>query len=294
MKTIVPYAGGARLIQQTLLTRLPEHSCYVEVFAGSARLLFVKPPEVSGVEVINDIDDDLVNLFSVVKNSKQFRAFTRGLDWLLTSRTQFERFRRLDTANLAPVDQALRTFYLLRAGFGGKLASPSFSYSAKRKSGLDIDAAKRSLSGIHNRLSRVYIENLDFEDCIRKYDRPGTFFYCAPSHYGLRMHRHNLSENDHHRLHRVLGRVKGKFLLTYNEVPEILKLYRRYAVQRIAVRYPIGIKGAGQWKRSRLLLISNYTSTEVGLVNSTGTSLVSWSGGKEGRERKDWREWPSP
>jgi DNA adenine methylase len=257
MKTMIPWVGGARLLVAELLRRFPKHTCYVEVFAGSARMLFEKPRDMSRVEVINDADDDLINLFSVVKDRKGFRGFIKGLSWLLTSRTQFERFRRLEISDLTPVQQALRTFYLLKVGFGGKLNRPCFAYSARQKSRLNIDAIVQTLRAIHRRLSQVYIENLDFEDCIKKYDRRETFFYCAPPHYGLRNHRFSMNEKDHIRLQRVLGGIKGSYLLTYNDHPEIHKLYKGFIAEKVMSRYCIGQQATGKWDRSRILMITS-------------------------------------
>lgn len=61
----------------TLLPLIPEHKHYVEVFAGSAKLLFAKPA--SDLEVMNDVSGDLINFFRIAKHrpAEMAEAFER-------------------------------------------------------------------------------------------------------------------------------------------------------------------------------------------------------------------------
>ena len=62
-----PYIGGKYNLLKTLAPLIPPHEIYVEVFGGAANLLLNKPP--SPVEVYNDVDGEIVNLFLVVRDS---------------------------------------------------------------------------------------------------------------------------------------------------------------------------------------------------------------------------------
>ncbi len=83
---IIPWIGGKRRLVPLILPLFPEHTCYVEPFCGAAALFFLKPP--SDVEVINDINGELVNLYRVVQN--HLEEFVRQFKWALTSRTVFD------------------------------------------------------------------------------------------------------------------------------------------------------------------------------------------------------------
>ena len=82
---IISWIGGKRRLADLLLPRFPAHTCYVEVFAGGAALYFLKSP--SKVEVINDINGELINLYRVVQN--HLEEFVRQFKWALSSRQIF-------------------------------------------------------------------------------------------------------------------------------------------------------------------------------------------------------------
>ena len=66
MESPFGWPGGKRNLKKLLLALIPPHQAYVEVFAGSAKLLFAK--ERSPWEIVNDLNDDLVNFFRVAKH----------------------------------------------------------------------------------------------------------------------------------------------------------------------------------------------------------------------------------
>jgi len=66
MKGVIPYFGGKSRLVKTIINKIPEHTCYVEVFAGGASVFFGKDP--STTEVINDLDKDLVTFYRTVKH----------------------------------------------------------------------------------------------------------------------------------------------------------------------------------------------------------------------------------
>ncbi len=77
MRSFLSYRGGKSLLASKIIKKIPEHTCYCEVFAGAAWLLFGK--EESKVEIINDINKDLVTLYRVIKN--HLEEFVRREDY---------------------------------------------------------------------------------------------------------------------------------------------------------------------------------------------------------------------
>jgi DNA adenine methylase len=86
----------------------------VEPFAGAAWVLFGKPP--SNVEVLNDIDQDLITFFRVVKEKPE--ALIASFKWTFASRAEFNRLAQQDPTTLSDVDRAHRFYYLIMAGWG--------------------------------------------------------------------------------------------------------------------------------------------------------------------------------
>jgi DNA adenine methylase len=84
---IVPWMGGKRRLADRLIPLFPNHECYVEVFCGGAALFFLRPMPAQ-VEVINDINGELVNLYRVVQN--HLEEFVRQFKWALSSRQVFK------------------------------------------------------------------------------------------------------------------------------------------------------------------------------------------------------------
>lgn len=110
----------------------------------------------------------------------------------------------------------------------------------------------------HNFKGNVVIENQDFETLIRHYDRPDAFFYADPPYFSTEdMYEVGFGWDDHVRLRETLGRIKGKFLLSYNDCPEIRELYDGFSLfdfsrtHSMAQRYEAG-------KEFKELLIANY------------------------------------
>jgi len=86
------WVGGKSRLRKTIISMLPPHECYVEVFAGAAWVLFGKQP--SKIEVLNDIDGEVINFFGVVKERPE--ELIASFEWDLVSREEFERLRDMD------------------------------------------------------------------------------------------------------------------------------------------------------------------------------------------------------
>ncbi len=153
---IIPWLGGKRRLADILIPRFPAHECYVEVFAGGAALYFLRPP--AKVEVINDINGELINLYRVVQH--HLEEFVRQFKWALTSRQVFEWLKQTVPESLTDIQRAARFYYLQKSCFGGKLEGQTFGTRTAAPPSLNLIRLEEDLSAAHLRLSGAYIERL--------------------------------------------------------------------------------------------------------------------------------------
>jgi DNA adenine methylase len=246
--------GGKSLLAEKIVARMPEHECYCEVFAGAAWLLFRK--EESKVEIINDINVDLVRLYRVIKN--HLDEFIRYLRWIVVARDEFERFKIEKPETLTDIQRAVRFFFLLKTGYGSRMVNPTFNVSASRPSSLNLLRIEEELSAVHLRLARVYIENRPYADVIQRFDRPESFFYLDPPYYGCEDYygKGIFSKDDFAKLRDLLTGLKGKFILSINDTPEIRRLFKGFRMEKVQTIYSVSKEGK---KRVSELLISNFS-----------------------------------
>jgi DNA adenine methylase len=218
------WVGGKSRLRKQIIALLPAHTCYVEPFAGAAWVLFGKPP--SDVEILNDKEQELINFFRVVKEKPE--ELIASFDLELISRAEFDRLADLDLSTLTDVQRAHRFYYIIMAGWGGELHYPRFQTSitdgghGNRLVGA-LKTLRQRLQPIHDRLRTVIIENLDWQECVDRYDRQGTVMYIDPPYPGNKCnYSHNMREWDaHNLLFDRLKRTKCKWILSSYDKPEI-------------------------------------------------------------------------
>ena len=253
--------GGKSLLANKIIPKIPEHKCYVEVFAGAAWLMFKKDEAVSDVEIINDINADLVTLYRVVKH--HLEEFIRYFKWILVSRDEFYRFRKEDPETLTDIQRAVRFYYLLKLGYAARIKDPSFSIATTSKPRLNLLRIEEELSAVHLRLSRVYIENRAYNEVFTRFDKPDTFFYVDPPYYGCEDYYGDgiFDRSDFVKLRDILSGISGRFILSINDGDYIRDLFKAFHIEMVETSYSAG--GANKKKRVNELLIMNFTPKKI-------------------------------
>lgn len=254
------WLGGKSKLADTIIQRFPAHEAYCEVFAGAAWVLFKKPE--SKVEIINDINRDLVNLYRCVKH--HLAELCAQFRWMLVARDEFDRFLATPADTLTDIQRAARFYYLAKTSFGARIAKPTFGIAATGPSRLNLLRIEEDLSEAHLRLTRVYIENRPYEQIIDRFDKPGTLFYIDPPYWGCEQDYGVgvFSRDDFERLATQLGGLKGKFLLSLNDVPGVREVFDGFNIESVKTRYSIAAKSN---KVVGEVLISNYKQPLMGV-----------------------------
>ena len=289
MNSIISWVGGKKALRDIIYQRMPKAmGRYVEVFGGGGWVLFGRPPD-TAMEVYNDYNSDLANLFRCVRD-RPF-ALLKELNFLpINGRDEFSVLKKylekeefmnpylqeelqlaeqnlsppefeeirpilLENAEMNDVKRAAAFYKLIRLSYG----SGCTSYGCQP---FDIRKTFHLIWEGSRRLRNTMIENKDFEALIRQYEREDAFFYCDPPYYQTEGHYAvAFVLEDHYRLRDTLASCQGKWLVSYNDCEFIRELYGNFQIEAVsrvnnlAQRYDGGSEYAE-------VLISNYDTRE--------------------------------
>lgn len=246
------YIGGKNRLARQLISLFPKHKTYVEPFAGGAQVFFHKEP--SAVEVLNDLDGEIVNFFRVCQ--WHYEELIRYLKFCVVSRKLYELLLRTDPRFLTDVQRAGRFFYLQKNCYGGLVLKQNYHYGVTQRPNYKVERILQVLQAAHERLQGVQIESIPYEEILKRYDRPTTFFYLDPPYYGRKLYKFNLSNDDFVVLRDRLSRLRGKFILSLNDVAEVRMIFSKFKIKRVALAYSTP---KGSSRRYGEVIISNFT-----------------------------------
>jgi DNA adenine methylase len=251
-KPIVPWIGGKRRLAKRIFAYFPPHTCYVEPFAGAAALYFLRPVP-ADVEVLNDTNGDLINLYRVVQN--HLEEFVRQFKWALSSRQVFKWLQMTCPDTLTDIQRAARFFYLQQNAFGGRVDGQTFGVSSGAPPGLNLLRLEETLSAAHLRLSSTYIEHLTWQAVMHKYDQESTFFYMDPPYWQTEGYGVPFKFDQYQEMAGMLRSIQGKAIVSLNDHPDIRKCFAGYHIESTALRYTVA---AGKPTEAMELLIFSW------------------------------------
>ena len=249
MNSFMGWIGGKRVLRQQILAAFPpDITRYIEVFGGAGWVLFGKDPA-GQMEVFNDADGELINIYRCIKFHPD--ALAAELALLPDSREVFFDCKaQASCRGLTDIQRAARSLYLIKVSFG----SDRRTFATAPKIAGNISA---SFAPVQERLRKVIIEHLDFEQLIHTYDRASALFYCDPPYMGTeRYYSAPFAVADHERLATVLKGIKGRFLLSYNDCPAVRELYAGFDIMPLSRKNQLPGKAADATFKE--VLIRNY------------------------------------
>lgn len=251
MNSFISWVGGKKLLKKKILEIFPDNESYnryIEVFGGAGWVLFSKERHAE-LEVYNDINGDLVNLFKCTKYHPE--ALQKELEFLLMSREQFfDAKEQIETRGLTDIQRAAKFYILIKESFGTDLSS----FGVRPK---NLENAVGYILSVSKRLNNVVVENQDFEHIIKTYDKKDALFYLDPPYYKTEgYYPDRFMPEDHNRLKEVLEKIQGKFLLSYNDCDYIRKLYNDYSIAEVERSHNLVQEKTKP--RYKELLIKNY------------------------------------
>lgn len=223
-RPVLRYSGGKYKIGQWIIDEFPEHYTYVEPFCGGASVFFKKTP--SPIEVINDLNDDIINFFDVLRSRRdelvqaiQFTPFARS-----EQKRAFEQLRSTTDS----LERARLVYVLAWQSFGTGFSSANSGWRYERTDSRGTSIVRGDWNDIDRlflaaeRLKMAQIECDDALRVIERYDSPDTLFYIDPpyladtrtSKWASKMYKHEMDDDQHIELAHILNNLQGMVILS--------------------------------------------------------------------------------
>lgn len=229
-----PFArlGGKSRLANKIISMFPDYKTYVEPFVGAGSVFYRLPKKENTIEVINDKDKDIYTIHKGLRDMNDF--INKNIDRNL-SKTEFERIK--DKTDPVSLLERYRNSFLGK----GK-------YYAKQN-------IKTDFSKYKDRLRNVKIYNRDYSNIIKKFDSKDTLFYLDPPYENIKEndYKHYVQPED---ILKTVNDIKGKFILSYNDSPNIRKLFSKYNQYKVKTKYVSGVENT--LKDITELLITNF------------------------------------
>lgn len=224
-RPVLRWHGGKWRLAPWIISHFPKHRVYVEPFGGAASVLLRK--DRSYAEIYNDLDDEVVNLFRVLRDLRRAELLRNMLECTPFSRTEFLECYR-PTRNT--VERARRLIVRSFMGFGSDGSTSVYRTGFRSASNRSHTTPAHdwrnfapALGAIIERIAGVVIENEPAIDVMRRHDGPDTLHYIDPPYLPetrrranrrpggneAGVYRHELSTDDHAHLLEELRGLKG-------------------------------------------------------------------------------------
>lgn len=219
-RSVLKYPGSKWNIANQIVSMLPKHHSYVEPFFGSGAIMFNKTP--SNIETINDLDNDVVNLFRCIKEDSKKLAS-------LVVATPFSRAEYVETfensQNITdPYEKAVR--FLIKCWQGHGFRTNGYKVGWKN----DVQGREKAYAlwnwyrlpewiiDIAERLRTVQIENMPAIELIKRFNYKNVLMYLDPP-YVLdtrtgKQYKHEMEDADHEELLRTILQSKAQIIIS--------------------------------------------------------------------------------
>ena len=253
-------------MSKTLIPLLPPHERYFEVFAGGLSMFFRKSK--AKWNVLNDIDRNIVNLYTCV--IEKHDELINYLFWIPKSRDLFVNYRNEIRAEkefeIPDPYQAAKYFYSVRYSFNKLIHTPfAMNKDLNKNFDSELEYSRRFIGG-------STIENLDFEELVRRYKpRKGDLWYLDPPYFIATekaeqkrdYYMNTFNAEDHIRMKDAVDKIHeggAKFMVSYDYREEVYELYKNYNIKTINIKYA-GATDEHRSKGRKEYVITNYEPT---------------------------------
>jgi DNA adenine methylase len=257
LQSPITYYGGKKLMLRHILPLIPQHTIYVEPFAGGLAVYFAKP--ISALEIVNDLNGFVVNFWQQLKSN--YDALHALIEQTLHSRrSHHDAYVMYENPTLFTDLQKAWAFWVLcNMGRSGQISDTWGNSSQNDKVSKAIDNKRnRFTDELSARLSKTQIESIDAVELIKLKDSEQTFFYIDPPYVGSDMgHYKGYTQTHFEDLLNTLQNIKGKFLLSSYRNAYLTKLVKDLGWYQIEIEMNLASSTKKGAKKIEVLT-SNY------------------------------------
>ena len=220
MNAVVKYPGAKWSLASWIIGHFPKHHSYVEPFFGSGAVLFTK--DRSNIETVNDLDDDVVNLFEWIRKDPERLA--RAIYWTPYAREVYDRAWAAQHTETDPFQRAVDFYTRMMMGHGFRTTGEKVGWKN------DVQGREAAYAATYwcktpnvifraaERLRGVQIEKRPAVDLIKRFNFPNVLIYADPPYLLKTRHGkqyyHEMTDQDHQELLDVLKAHRGSVILS--------------------------------------------------------------------------------
>lgn len=238
-RPVMRYPGGKFKMTKWILQHFPPHKLYIELYGGAGNVLFAKQP--CQGEVYNEINEDIVNVFTVLRNPEQARELKKLIDLTPFSYREFiNSYRKNPNDDL--IELARKVIYRSFAGIGSDSVFRNAGFRGLKNNETSVTSAQEwsrysaAIDFFTKRLKNVVIENRPALQVLKIYDRPEALVYADPpylmstrSKYSV-IYKNEMTEKDHKELADALNSAQAQVILSGYKSPLYEKLYKGWSM----------------------------------------------------------------
>lgn len=190
-------------------------------------------------------------MYRVIKH--HLDEFVKQFRWALASREMYKWLQITPSETLTDIQAAARFYYLQKMAFGGKVDNQTFGTATTSPPRLNLLRIEEDLSQAHLRLARTYIEHLSWQDCVKKYDREHTLFYCDPPYWGTEGYGVEFGLEHYDQMAELARTIKGHMIISVNDIQEMRRAFAGLNMETVRINYTVGGQN-GRGERSELVI----------------------------------------
>ena len=259
VKTCLRYPGGKFYGLKSILPHLKiNHKEYRETMIGGGSVFLAK--DHVDCNWINDIDSELINFYKIIQNDDTKKELYSLLENQIASKERHKEIKEQNSKN--KIEQAFKYFYLNRTSFSGIMVKPRWGY--RIGSSVTPDRWTKIIEPVSQKLKNIKITNMDFKKIIEtktKFSNKDVLLYIDPPYFDASKNIYNnqFTAKDHLELSKILKKSKFKFVLSYDNFDEVVKMYDWANIHKTDWTY---FMSENRRQVGRELIISNFKINE--------------------------------